>query len=112
MTVFLLFVFIGIFAFESTGSSNIGDYAYLLVPTFLLNAVSMFVGYGVARMFSIANRGRFTIAIQVGLQNSALAIYVAGKLLGQPEMAVIAVIYGSFTLFTTTFWAFIMKKLL
>lgn len=112
MTVFLLFVFVGIFAFEDSGSAEISAYAFLLIPTFLLNLISMFVGYGLARIVSVNNRGRFTIAIQVGLQNSALAIYVASKLLDQSEMAVIAVIYSSFTLFTTAFWAYIMKKYL
>jgi len=110
MTIFLLFVFIGIFIFEDSGNAHLSEYAYLLIPTFLLNVISMFVGYTLARVLSIRNRGRFTIAIQVGLQNSALAIYVASKILDQSEMAVIAVIYSSFTLFTTAFWAYLMKK--
>jgi BASS family bile acid:Na+ symporter len=112
MTVFLLFVFIGIFAFEDSGSSGISSYAFLLIPTFLLNLFSMFAGYLLALILKIRNRGRFTIAIQVGLQNSALAIYVASKLLGEPEIAVVAIIYSSFTLFSTALWAFIMKKYL
>lgn len=112
MTVFLLFVFIGIFAFESAGSAKFSDYAYLLFPAFLLNVFSMFAGYGFARILGIRNRGRFTIAIQVGLQNSALAIYVASKLLDQPEIAVVAIIYSSFTLFTTAGWAYLMKRYL
>lgn len=112
MTLFLLFVFLGIFMFESAGSGTISEYFYLIIPTFALNAIGMFAGYLLAWKVGIENRGRFTIAIQVGLQNSALAIYVASKLLGQPEMAVVAIIYSSFTLITTTFWAFIMKKYL
>jgi len=112
MTVFLLFVFIGIFTVENSGTANLSEYAFLFIPAFILNATSMFAGYMLALMMSITNRGRFTIAIQVGLQNSALAIYVAGKLLGQAEMAVIAVIYSSFTLFSTALWAYIMKKYL
>lgn len=112
MTVFLLFVFIGIFVFENSGTANLSEYVFLFIPAFLLNAISMFLGYLLALMMSIRNRGRFTIAIQVGLQNSALAIYVASKILDEPEMAVIAVIYSSFTLFSTTLWAYIMKKYL
>lgn len=112
MTLFLLFVFIGIFTFESAGSANLSEYVYLFVPAFFLNVISMFVGYLLSLVAGIRNRGRFTIAIQVGLQNSALAIYVASKLLGQPEMAVVAIIYSSFTLFSTAFWAYLMKKYL
>ena len=112
MTLFLLFVFIGIFLFEDVGSANFSDYVFLFIPAFLLNLISMFTGYFLSLAVGIRNRGRFTIAIQVGLQNSALAVYVASKLLGQSEMAVVAIIYGSFTLFSTSFWAYIMKKYL
>ncbi len=112
MTLFLLFVFIGIFTFENAGSSDLADYLFLLLPALLLNAISMFAGYLLALSTGIRNRGRFTIAIQVGLQNSALAIFVASKLLDQPEIAIVAIIYSSFSLFTTAFWAYIMKRFL
>jgi BASS family bile acid:Na+ symporter len=112
MTIFLLFVFAGFFTFENSGTENLSEYAFLFVPALILNAASMFAGYLLALIMSITNRGRFTIAIQVGLQNSALAIYVASKLLGQTEMAVIAIIYSSFSLFSTALWAYIMKKYL
>jgi len=113
MTIFLLFVFAGVFLFENAGvSAEMSEYAFLFLPAFLLNAISMFVGYSFSRAFDIDNHGRYTIAIQVGLQNSALAIFVASKLLGQAEMALVAIIYASFTLFTTTLWAWVMKKYL
>jgi bile acid:Na+ symporter, BASS family len=113
MTVFLLFVFAGVFIFENAGTTEeMSEYAFLFLPAFLLNLISMFVGYFFARIFNIDNYSRFTIAIQVGLQNSALAIFVASKLLGQAEMALVAIIYASFTLFTTTLWAWLMKKYL
>ena len=112
MTLFLLLVFIGIFVFENAGTEQLKEYAFLFFPALLLNMISMFVGYLLALSTGIRTRGRYTIAIQVGLQNSALAIYVASKLLNQPEIAVVAIIYGSFTLFSTTFWAYIMKKYL
>jgi BASS family bile acid:Na+ symporter len=112
VTAFLLFVFLGIILFEREETGNILEYSNLILPAFVLNVSTMFVGYYFARWFGINHRGQFTIAIQVGLQNSALAIYVASKLLGQSEMAMVAVVYGSFTLFTTAFWAWIMKKFL
>ncbi len=113
MTLFLLLVFLGIVFFENNGSDkNILHYTNLFLPAFVLNVTTMFAGYLVSRFVGITNRGRFTIAIQVGLQNSALAIYVASKLLDQNEMAMVAVVYGSFTLFSTAFWAWIMKKYL
>jgi BASS family bile acid:Na+ symporter len=112
MTIFLLFVFVGVVFFEDQGEVSIFEYRYLILPAFILNVSTMFTGYYVSKLVGLKNRSRFTIAIQVGLQNSALAIYVASKLLGQSEMAIVAVVYGSFTLFTTAFWAWIMKKYL
>jgi len=112
MTLFLLFVFIGMFTFENVGSAKLADYLFLFLPAFILNVISMFAGYLLALLTGIRNRGRFTIAIQVGLQNSALAIYVASKLLAQSEIAVVAIIYSSFSLFTTAFWAYLMKRYL
>ncbi len=111
MTAFLVFVFAGVFFFENAGSkSTMSEYLFLFLPTFLLNLISMFWAYYLARIFNLNNGDRFTIAIQVGLQNSALAIFVASKLLSQPEMAVVAIIYASFTLFSSTLWAWLMKK--
>lgn len=112
MLIFLLLVFVGIILFENQGSGDILRHKNLFLPSFLLNLISMVAGYLLALFSGINNRGRFTIAIQVGLQNSALAIYVASKLLGQNEMAIVAVVYGTFTLFTTAFYAYLMKRYL
>lgn len=113
MTVFLIIVFSGVFIFENAGSTaTLSDYLFLFVPAFLLNLLSMFGAYYLARRFKLNNENRYTIAIQVGLQNSALAIFVASKLLNQPEMAVVAIIYSSFTLFSSALWAWLMKKYL
>jgi BASS family bile acid:Na+ symporter len=113
ITAFLLFVFTGVFIFDNIGTSEeMSEYAFLFLPAFLLNLISSFVGYYFSRALKIDNGRSFTIAIQVGLQNSALAIFVASKLLGQAEMALVAIIYASFTLFTTTLWAWLMKKYL
>jgi BASS family bile acid:Na+ symporter len=112
MTGFLLFVFGGIILIEKNGNAEVNSYLPLFLPAFVLNAITMFAGYLLALATGINNRGRFTIAIQVGLQNSALAIFIASKMLGQNEMAMVAVIYGSFTLFSTYGWAWVMKKYL
>ena len=112
MLIILLLAFVGIILFENQGSGDILRHKNLFLPSFLLNLISMLAGYLLALFSGINNRGRFTIAIQVGLQNSALAIYVASKLLGQNEMAIVAVVYGTFTLFTTAFYAYLMKRYL
>jgi BASS family bile acid:Na+ symporter len=44
------------------------------------------------------------------MQNSALAIYVAANLLNNKPMAVVAVVYSSFTFFSTMLFGYIGKK--
>ena len=54
--------------------------------------------------------GSYTIAIEMGLQNSALAIFIATKILQSDEMVLMAVIYSSFTFFSTIGITYMLKK--
>ena len=56
-------------------------------------------------------KNQFTVSIEVGLQNSALAIFVAATLLKSHSMALVPVVYGSFTFFSTLFFGWVVKKL-
>jgi len=87
-------------------------YEMIVLITFLLNIISMAIGYAFSRFLGVDNRDSYTISIQVGLQNSALAIYIASSLMHMPESAVVAVVYGSFTFFTTWLFAYLMKRYL
>ena len=59
-------------------------------------------------------RDQATIAVDVGLQNSSLAIYVALTLplLNNFTIATVAVVYGSFSFFTTWGFGYFAKKYL
>jgi len=89
-----------------------GGYEMIVLITFLLNVISMAIGFAFSRFLGVDNRDSYTISIQVGLQNSALAIFIATSLMHMPESAVVAVVYGSFTLFTTRLFAYLMKRYL
>ncbi len=84
----------------------------LLIPLVLLNAITMFFGLYVSRYMGIKHDGAYTIAVEMGLQNSALAIFIASSVLNSSEMALVAVIYSSFTFFSTWFIAWLMKHYL
>ncbi len=71
----------------------------------------MFAGWGVARLIMLNRKNQFTISIEVGLQNSALAIFVAATILDNQSMALIPVIYGSFSFFTTAIFGYGIKKI-
>jgi BASS family bile acid:Na+ symporter len=82
----------------------------LLPWALLLNFLAMAAGFFFARSVKCKNKNNFTISIQVGMQNSALAIYVAANLLNNKPMAVVAVVYSSFTFFSTMLFGYIGKK--
>ena len=109
----LLLVFV-IAALNSSGQvstkAKIIDHLDLLLPSFLLNIIGIFVGYRIGRIVGITHGGSFTIAIEMGLQNSALAIFIATQILESEEMALMAVIYSSFTFFTTLGIAYMLKE--
>ena len=113
LPVLLLVVFI-IAAFDSSGEVSVQDkisnHLDLILPSFLLNFFGILVGYRIGRIVGITHGGSYTIAIEMGLQNSALAIFIALKVLSSEEMALMAVIYSSFTFFSTIGIAYMLKK--
>ncbi len=112
LPLILLLVYFGVvFVDEGSETATFMDFINLLPYTLLLNALAMFLGWQVAWISKLKRRERFTVAIEVGLQNSALAIFVASYLLGNREMALVAVVYGSFTFFSTAFFAWGIKRI-
>jgi BASS family bile acid:Na+ symporter len=75
-----------------------------------LNIGAMLMAYYFSRMLLSNAKSWYTIAIAVGLQNSGLALFVAETLLKNRQMALIAIVYGSFTFFSTTFIGWVLKK--
>ncbi len=93
---------------ESTQSINYN--MELLIPALLINVGVMLMGYYFSGWVGIKHTGKFTIAIEMGLQNTALAIFIATNLLHLEGLSTIAVLYGSFSFFTTFIFAYIMKR--
>jgi BASS family bile acid:Na+ symporter len=98
MPTLLLLAFLGIIIFErGGGEQTLGDFKALIWPNVMLNLLGMMLGFLLALLFRLGPTSRMTIAIEVGLQNSSLAIFVAQVLMGSSAMALVAVVYGSFT---------------
>lgn len=111
LPLLLITIYAGVlFIDEGEESVRLIDSLYLLPYPLLLNFISMFAGWGIARLFALSRKNKFTISIEVGLQNSALAIFVAATLLQNHSMALIPVIYGSFSFFTTALFGYGVKK--
>lgn len=62
--------------------------------TLSLNLISMFVGFYLARLFKLNKPQTASITIEIGLQNSALAMLVATSILESTFMAVPAAVYS------------------
>lgn len=101
MPSLLAIAFLGIIFFEQKGQNDIAsEFISLILPNLWLNLGSMLGGYLLGLLFSLGPTSRMTISIEVGLQNSSLAIYVSSVLLGSAHMALVPVVYGSFTFVT------------
>ncbi|MCF8224408.1 MAG: bile acid:sodium symporter family protein [Bacteroidales bacterium] len=112
LPLILLVVYLGVlFIDEGDKTTTRMDFINLIPVALLLNASSMFLGWQIAYLSKLKRRERYTIAIEVGLQNSALAIFVASTLLGSRQMALVAVVYGSFTFFSTALFGWGIKKI-
>lgn len=107
----LLGVFsIVLFADDGGGAYEILANMHLLIPVLLLNVLTMVAGYYSSNWVGIRHTGRYTIAIEMGLQNSALAIFLATNVLEQEQLALIAVIYGSVSFFVTIGIGYLMQR--
>lgn len=81
----------------------------LLLPLLVLNISTVLAGYFGGKAAGLHHRINYTIAVELGLQNSALAIFIATKVLAQPQMALVAVLYASFSFILTLLLAFGLK---
>ena len=109
----LAFVFlIKFLASESSGGSGItlGSALPILPALLVLHFVSLFGGLFIARIFKISLRSSTTIGIEVGLQNSALALFITGTLLKDSLMTQPILVYVLFSFFTTSLFGIFMKK--
>ena len=112
LPLLLLVVYMGvIFIDQGTEEATRRDFFKLIPSALSLNFAAMLAGWIFARIVNLGRRNQFTISIEVGLQNSALAIFVASSLLQNQSMALVPVVYGSFTFFTTLLFGYIIKKI-
>lgn len=111
LPVLLFSIFaIKIFADKESGGTKLSseEFANMLPAGLLLNFGAMLLGYLVGSALLIRFRNRITIIIEVGLQNTAMALLVAGVILDNSEMEKPALVYATFSFFSTFIltWSF------
>lgn len=108
----LFSVFTVMIFFNNNSSQNgIHDYLYLVPWVLLLNFISMLVVYLISKYLRLGGKNNFTISIEVGLKNSIVGIYVAESLLNNYDMAMVSVVYGSITFFSTLLFGYLAKRI-
>jgi BASS family bile acid:Na+ symporter len=100
-----------IFIDDGTESATMADFIHIFPYAFLLNLLSMLAALAIAKLMSLRLRDQFTIAIEVGLQNSALAIFISVTLLRSHTMSLVPLVYGSFTFFSALLFGWLVKKI-
>ena len=106
--------FIKFFGDKQSGGSGISvdEIIRLLPATLLMHLSAMTLSYFIAlKSFKLPGVQATTISIEVGLQNTALAILVAGTLMGNTDMTKPALVYAMFSFFTTLAFAFITIRI-
>ncbi len=112
-TLLLAVVFaIKFFGDQSFGGSGISfNEVTKLIPLILLaHVISILVSYYLSRAFSLSNLQSTTISIEVGLQNTTLALLVTNNILQNNEMTKPALVYALFSFFTTLLFAYLFKN--
>jgi BASS family bile acid:Na+ symporter len=97
---------------HKTDPINFKEAIVIFSAGIIFNILSMIIGNEVGRNLKISLSDRITIIIEIGLQNTALGIFIAGTLLNNYKIGLVSIIYSSFSFFSTAIFIFIFKKFL
>jgi BASS family bile acid:Na+ symporter len=77
-----------------------------------MNLLGMSLGYIFARLLTQPVTTQITLSVEIGIQNSALAITIASSalFLNNYTMAVPAIVYGFFTFASAVVFGYFIKK--
>jgi len=97
---------------EESGGSGIttAEFMALLPTTFLLHMGAMVVSFFVAIIVLNKSVQATTIGIEAGLQNTTLALLLAGTIIVNNEMTKPALVYATFSFFTTLIFAWLSAR--
>jgi len=107
--IFTVKIFVG----EASGGTGItlAETLQLLPYLLLLNFLAMALGFFVARINKLPFADQYTISIEVGLHNTALALLISGTILNITAMEKPAIVYAMFSFFTAVIFVLAVKKM-
>ena len=88
----------------------VDDFETAAGGAFALVSGMLGLAYVLARVARLDVRDSFTISIEVGLQNGALATMIVVSLLGRPELIVFPGAYALLSFLPVTLWTFALRR--
>ena len=103
---------IKIFAREDKGGVGleIEDMLSIVPILLIIHFSSMFLSYFLSKAIKIEQFRALTISIEVGLQNTTLALLVTSIYLANTEMSKPSIVYAMFSFFTTILFGYFFKQ--
>jgi BASS family bile acid:Na+ symporter len=87
--------------------ANVGTYfAQVGVAALSFNIISMLSGFFIPALFKLPKQQRISIAMEIGIHNGTLAMFIAINALQSPAMAMPAAIYSLMMFFTAAAFGF------
>lgn len=108
-SILLALVFtLKIFGSENSGGSGITfqEISMLLPLSLIIHLGSMLFSYFMSQKLGISKVKASTIGIEVGLQNTTLALLISSTILHNNDMSKPAIVFAMFTFFTTLLFGF------
>ncbi len=94
------------------GTGITGAEIWIILPSaFIFNIICTFYGLSSGRLFKLNAQDAFTIAIEVTLHNTTLALLVGGSLLNNQDMVKPALIYSLFSFWSALILGLVLKKM-
>ena len=106
-----LFILVLIGAILAERNNVISYFAQAGLITLLLNVIMMFLAFYVAQFLGSGSAQKKCIAIECGLQNGTLAIFVATSLFGGGAYLIPAATYSLIMFITSLIFVFFIKKI-
>lgn len=86
------------------------DFEVAAVAASSLVCGMLVLAYALGRVARLPERDAFTISIEVGLQNGALATLIVVNLLERPDLLVFPGTYAVLSLLPVTLWTFALRQ--
>ncbi|MGM5481710.1 MAG: bile acid:sodium symporter family protein [Nanobdellota archaeon] len=108
-----------LFAIKFLGESSLGgsgirplDVFQILPFVLILHLISLAVGFFSGIIMGFENKSSITLGIEVGLQNTTLALLITSAIIDNELLTYPALIYALFSFWTTLLFAWGFKKIL